>query len=122
MKNWKCTVCGEITASEEAPESCPKCKAPADRFAAEENPLPEDTVQELDDDQLDSIVGGYAVGDVVRCKKHRIEYCPRCGTLLLNYEATITGIRGELDGKAIYWITRSCCGYRTCVSEAEIIG
>ena len=51
MKNWKCIVCGEIVASEGAPESCPKCKAPADQFAAEADDFFSDSVgmEEIDD-------------------------------------------------------------------------
>lgn len=32
MKKWKCLICGEIVESETAPESCPLCKAPAEKF------------------------------------------------------------------------------------------
>ena len=32
MKKWKCTICGEIVESETAPEKCPLCKAPAEKF------------------------------------------------------------------------------------------
>lgn len=29
---WKCTVCGLISEGEAAPEKCPKCGAPAEKF------------------------------------------------------------------------------------------
>ena len=32
MKKWKCKICGEIVESETAPEKCPLCKAPAEKF------------------------------------------------------------------------------------------
>ena len=32
MKKWKCKICGEIVESETAPEACPLCKAPAEKF------------------------------------------------------------------------------------------
>ena len=32
MKKWRCTVCGEIVEGESAPEKCPLCKAPAEKF------------------------------------------------------------------------------------------
>ena len=32
MKKWKCTVCGEIVVSETAPQACPLCKAPSEKF------------------------------------------------------------------------------------------
>lgn len=33
MKLWKCEVCGYVTEGEEAPDKCPKCGAPKDKFA-----------------------------------------------------------------------------------------
>ena len=76
---------------------------------------------ELDDDELDAVVGGYEAGQKVRCNRWSVDYCPKCGKLLLNYEATITGVRGEIDGKTLYWITRDCCGYKTSVIETAIV-
>ena len=32
MKLWKCQVCGYICEGEEAPEVCPKCGAPKEKF------------------------------------------------------------------------------------------
>ena len=32
MKKWKCSVCGEIVEGEHAPERCPVCKVPANKF------------------------------------------------------------------------------------------
>ena len=32
MKKWKCLVCGQIVESETAPDACPLCKAPAEKF------------------------------------------------------------------------------------------
>lgn len=77
--------------------------------------------EELDDDILETVVGGVSVGDVVKIRSNRIDYCAKCGHLLTNYEATITGVRGVLDGKTIYWITRNCCGYHSSVSEVSIV-
>ena len=79
-------------------------------------------MEELDDNMLDTVVGGVAVGDTVTCSKSAIEYCSGCGRLLKNYQATIVGVRGVLDGKTIYWITRNCCGKKTSMSELEILG
>ena len=31
---WKCSVCGYTTEGENAPEKCPKCGAPAEKFSA----------------------------------------------------------------------------------------
>ena len=77
---------------------------------------------ELNDEQLDQVVVGYGVGDTVTCTKSAIEYCEGCGRLLKNYQATITGVRGVRDGNTIYWITRTCCGKKTSMSELEIQG
>ena len=32
MKKWRCKVCGEVVVGEHAPEKCPLCKAPAEKF------------------------------------------------------------------------------------------
>jgi len=32
MKKFRCTVCGEVVEGEHAPEKCPLCKAPAEKF------------------------------------------------------------------------------------------
>ena len=32
MKKFRCTICGEIVEGEHAPEKCPLCKAPAEKF------------------------------------------------------------------------------------------
>ncbi|MEL7610847.1 MAG: rubredoxin-like domain-containing protein [Bacillota bacterium] len=34
MSLWKCTVCGMLMEGETAPEKCPKCGAPQDKFEA----------------------------------------------------------------------------------------
>ena len=34
MKKWKCTVCGQIVEGDHAPEQCPLCKQPAEKFVA----------------------------------------------------------------------------------------
>ena len=32
MKKWKCSVCGEVVTGDHAPEKCPVCKQPAEKF------------------------------------------------------------------------------------------
>lgn len=76
---------------------------------------------ELNDEELDQVVGGYGVGDTVRCSRSVVAYCPGCGRLLNNYEATITGVRGVLDGKTVYWATYNCCGHKTSIIDTEIL-
>lgn len=77
---------------------------------------------------IDTAISGkkhlYSIGDVVNCYKSSTdtEYCRNCGKLLKNYQATIRGIRGTLDGKDVYWIYRNCCGHKTSVIETEITG
>lgn len=72
---------------------------------------------ELTNDELAAVAGGHNIGDTVRIRSTKIDYCPNCGKLLTNYDATITGLRGELDGMKVYWITRHCCGYKTSIGE-----
>lgn len=75
---------------------------------------------------IDSAISGkkhrYSIGDVVNCEKTRIEYCPKCGKLILNYQATIIGLRGTLDGNDVYSIYRHCCSSRNSAIETEITG
>ena len=68
------------------------------------------------------MVGGYGVGDTVRCSHDSIDYCSNCGRLLKNYDVTITGVRGVLDGKTLYWVTRKCCGHKSSIIDTEIHG
>ena len=36
MAKYVCTVCGYVYEGEEPPESCPVCKAPAEKFERQE--------------------------------------------------------------------------------------
>ena len=36
MKKWVCTVCGYVHEGDSAPEACPVCKAPAEKFKLQE--------------------------------------------------------------------------------------
>jgi predicted nucleic acid-binding Zn-ribbon protein len=40
---WKCSVCGYVHEGPEAPEKCPKCGAPAEKFTA----LPEEDAKKI---------------------------------------------------------------------------
>lgn len=77
---------------------------------------------ELADNELNMVVGGYDAGTTVHCKSTTVQYCKNCGRLIQNYDATITGVRGVLDGKTVYWIKLNCCGYKTSVIESSIVG
>jgi len=37
MKKWVCTVCGYVHEGENAPEKCPQCGAPAEKFNVQED-------------------------------------------------------------------------------------
>ena len=39
MAKWVCDVCGYVHEGDEAPESCPICKAPASKFSKQEGDL-----------------------------------------------------------------------------------
>ena len=39
MKTFVCTVCGYVYEGEAAPEVCPVCKAPAEKFKVQEGPM-----------------------------------------------------------------------------------
>ena len=77
---------------------------------------------ELNDDLLEHVSGGVDIGDVVNIRSDRIDYCAGCGRLRTNYDATITGVCGVLDGNTVYWVTRRCCGRKSSVIETCIAG
>ena len=37
MAKWVCSICGYVYEGEEAPEKCPQCKAPAEKFTKQES-------------------------------------------------------------------------------------
>ena len=77
---------------------------------------------ELGDDELDLVAGGYANGSTVQYKNSMAKYCSKCGKLMSSYGATITGVRGVLDGATVYWVKLNCCGQKASVIESEIAG
>ena len=84
--------------------------------------LNKNTPVELNDEELDTVVGGVSIGDTVHCWNVDIAYGSNCGSLLKNYSATITGVRGVLDGHTLYWVTRNCCGWKSSIIDTEIQG
>ena len=84
--------------------------------------LNKNTHAELNDEELDQVVGGVSIGDTVLCSHSDIVYCSNCGRLLKNYSATITGVRGVLKGHTLYWVTRNCCGWKSSIIDTEIHG
>ena len=80
-------------------------------------------LSELNDDQLDTVVGGYSIGDKVLCSYDSIRYCPGCGRLLKNFEVTIDGVVGKMyDGTMVYEVTYSCCGRKTREGDRDFLG
>ena len=98
---------------------------------------------ELDDDMLENVSGGVSIGDVVNIQSYNINYC-QCGRLLQNYQASLKVDVGKskltrykrthkclnatgaidstiLEGKTLYWVTRSCCGWKSSVIETSIV-
>ncbi|MBP6491548.1 MAG: rubredoxin [Clostridia bacterium] len=49
---WKCTVCGYMHEGDNAPEACPKCGAPAEKFTALSE---EDSKKVYDSDRTNDI-------------------------------------------------------------------
>ena len=76
---------------------------------------------ELPDSELEKVSGGINIGDTVKVKNPMIVYCPKCAKLLMNYEVTITGVRGVLDGHTLYWVTNKCCGHKTSIIDTIIV-
>jgi len=52
MKLWKCEVCGYIGEGDEAPEVCPKCGAPKEKFVL------------LDDEAADKVIKSDRTNDI----------------------------------------------------------
>jgi rubredoxin len=51
-KLWKCSVCGFIHTGDEAPEACPKCGAPKDKFI------------QLTDEEADKVIKSERTNDI----------------------------------------------------------
>jgi len=52
MKLWKCSVCGYVSEGDEAPDFCPKCGAPKEKFV------------ELDEDATNKILDSDRTNDI----------------------------------------------------------
>ena len=46
---------------------------------------------ELNDDELDNVVGGISVGDRVLVNTRTVRYCPNCAKLPIKYTGTAVG-------------------------------
>lgn len=67
---------------------------------------------ELNDDQLDSVVGGVDVGDRVKVNAHVIRYCPGCQKLASVFTGKVVEkLYYEKGGYYFYEVKSDCCGY-----------
>lgn len=71
MKKYVCSVCGYVYQGETAPESCPQCKAPAEKFRLQEGTMDISfaTVHAIGDGKVDDeeIVAGLRANFVGEC-------------------------------------------------------
>ena len=76
---WKCSVCGYIAEGNEAPERCPKCGVPADKFSVLAE---EDAKKVYDSDRTNDIhheIASYAAKIVALCEEGlKINLDPGC--------------------------------------------
>jgi len=69
---------------------------------------------ELNDDELDKVVGGIDVGDRVKVDCHMICYCPGCGRGYTSFYGTVTGKNWyEKNKHYILMVKADCCGYES---------
>ena len=52
QKLWRCSVCGFVHAGDEAPDACPKCGAPKDKFVG------------LSDEEAEKIIKSERTNDI----------------------------------------------------------
>lgn len=77
----------------------------------------ESTIQELNDTELDSVVGGFSKGDRIEYKNYK-----KCPTCLASIPcATLLMYRGLDPNSERAWIVRTgCCGTIFSCVESEI--
>jgi len=67
---------------------------------------------ELDDDELDAVVGGVSVGKHVKMDSRMVRYCPGCGKLASVVTGTVVGkMYYEKGGCCFVDVRSDCCGY-----------
>lgn len=85
MKQWKCTICGQVFEGDEPPERCLVCGAPASAFV---EIRPEQAFR-LDSNEKFVIIGGGAAGlsaaKAIRERNHTAQITLICGEGMLPY-------------------------------------
>ena len=67
---------------------------------------------ELNDEELDKVVGGIDVGDRVKVNAGSVRYCPGCGKLAMKFNGTVVGKRYyEAGGHYFIEVKADCCGH-----------
>ena len=67
---------------------------------------------ELNDEELEKVVGGFEIGDHVRANARMIRYCPGCGKLAMYSYGTVVGKTWyERDQLYFLDIKTDCCGH-----------
>ena len=67
---------------------------------------------EMTDEELETVVGGFNIGDHVRANARSIRYCPGCGKLAMYSYGTVLGKTWyERDQLYFLDIKTDCCGY-----------
>lgn len=81
---WKCSVCGYIAEGDKAPEKCPKCGAPSEKF----NVLEESDAKKIyDSDRTNDIhheIAAYAAKIIKLCEEGvEINLDPGCNAAFI---------------------------------------
>ena len=67
---------------------------------------------EMNDAELEKVVGGFNIGDHVVANARMIRYCPGCGKLAMYSYGTIVGITWyEKEQHYFLDIKTDCCGH-----------
>ena len=74
---------------------------------------------ELNDEELEKVVGGFAIGDHVKVNCRRVRYCPGCGKLAMYSYGTVVG-KTWFEKRQHYFldIKMDCCGYVDSVGDS----